>query len=101
MPVEWKASALAASGVMRQVLVKVISESYHQELREIACPVDLVWGADDDQVPPAVAEKAIGLLRQGTLTILKGVGHDVPAQAPTFLVARIEEHRHRLRGGDW
>jgi pimeloyl-ACP methyl ester carboxylesterase len=89
----------SASGVMREVLVRVIHESYQDQLRALSCPVDLVWGAEDREVPPAVAEAAIELLPRGTLTVLDGVGHDVPAQAPTVLVARIEEHRHRLYWG--
>ena len=89
----------SASGVMREILVRVIHESYEEQLVALSCPVDLVWGAEDREVPPAVAEKAVGLLRQGTLTVLAGVGHDLPAEAPTVLVARIEEHRHRLYRG--
>jgi pimeloyl-ACP methyl ester carboxylesterase len=80
-------------------LVRVIHESYEEQLAALSCPVDLVWGAEDREVPVAVAEKAVEFLRLGTLTVLSGVGHDLPAEAPTVLMARIEEHRHRLCRG--
>ena len=49
----------AATGVMRQVLVRVVGESYEEELSAVACPVHLVWGAEDRVVPVAVAERAL------------------------------------------
>lgn len=79
----------AASGVMREVLVRVVAESYEEPLATIGCPVRLVWGEADRVVPPAVAERALELLAAGTLTLLPGVGHDVPAQAPAALAAAV------------
>jgi len=81
----------AAAGVMRQVLVRVVGESYEEQLDAVRCPVRLVWGEGDRVVPPAVAERALGLLSSGTLTVLPGVGHDVPAQAPGALVTAVRE----------
>jgi pimeloyl-ACP methyl ester carboxylesterase len=81
----------AAAGVMRDVLVRVVGESYEEQLAALACPVRLVWGEADRVVPPAVAERALARLAAGTLTVLPGVGHDVPAQAPAFLVAAVRE----------
>jgi len=81
----------AAAGVMRRVLVRVVGESYEEQLAAVRCPVRLVWGEGDRVVPPAVAERALGLLSSGTLTVLAGVGHDVPAQAPGALAAAVRE----------
>ncbi len=81
----------AAAGVMRDVLVRVVGESYEEQLAALACPVRLVWGEGDRVVPPTVAERALALLAAGTLTVLPGVGHDVPAQAPACLVAAVRE----------
>ncbi len=81
----------AATGVMREVLVRVVGESYEEQLAALACPVHLVWGAADWLVPPAVAERARDLLAAGTLTLLPVVGHDVPAEAPEALAAAIRE----------
>jgi pimeloyl-ACP methyl ester carboxylesterase len=79
----------AATGVMRAVLVRVVGESYEEQLAVLACPVHLVWGAADRVIPPVVAERARDLLAAGMLTLLPGVGHDVPAEAPEALAAAI------------
>jgi pimeloyl-ACP methyl ester carboxylesterase len=76
----------AANGVMRDVLVTVINEDYETQLRQLRSRVVLIWGEDDPEVPPAVAEKALRIMRQAgvaaELEILPGVGHLVPVQAP-------------------
>lgn len=84
----------AASGVMRDILVKVINESYESELRQIRSRVLLLWGEQDREVPPAVAEKALRVMRRAgvaaELEILTGVGHLVPLQAPEAIRRAIE-----------
>ena len=75
----------AAQGVMRQVFVALMTESYDDAMSAIQCPVDLVWGADDDQVPVEVAERALPMFRRADLRLLSGVGHLVPTEAPDAL----------------
>ena len=48
----------AAQGVMRQVLVRAVNETYEAQLDAVRCPVHLVWGADDTAAPLEVAERA-------------------------------------------
>jgi pimeloyl-ACP methyl ester carboxylesterase len=84
----------AANGVMRDILVKVINEGYESQLRQIRSRVVLLWGEDDTEVPPAVAETALRVMRQAggaaELEILPGVGHLVPVQAPDAISRVIE-----------
>lgn len=84
----------AASGVMRDVLVTVVNESYEAELARVSCPVALVWGADDLDVPVAVAEAARDVLSAAgvdvTLDVVPGVGHFTPSLAPAPLRTAIE-----------
>jgi len=80
----------AASGVMRDVLVRVVNETYEPQLAAIAAPVELVWGADDDAVPVEVAERAARLVSQATLTVVPGVGHFLPVRRPDVLREAIE-----------
>jgi pimeloyl-ACP methyl ester carboxylesterase len=79
----------AATGVMRDVLVTVVNESYESELGSIRAPVMLLWGADDTEVPVPVAERAAELLEAAgatvALEVLHGVGHHVPLRAPEAL----------------
>ncbi|HEX2038125.1 MAG TPA: alpha/beta hydrolase [Acidimicrobiales bacterium] len=81
----------AARGVMRAVHVTAVNETYEEQLRALLCPVELVWGADDADVPASVAEAAAALVPGGArLTLLPGVGHLVPTAAPEALRAAVD-----------
>lgn len=82
----------AAEGVMRTILVKVVNESYEEELGRVRSPVTLLWGAEDREVPVDVARAAAEALAgsQVTLEILDGVGHHVPIEAPDDLRRAVE-----------
>jgi pimeloyl-ACP methyl ester carboxylesterase len=80
----------AASGLMRDILVKVVNESYEGQLGRIESPVHLLWGAEDREVPVSVAESASALISDVTLEVLPGVGHMVPTQAPDALRRAID-----------
>jgi pimeloyl-ACP methyl ester carboxylesterase len=79
----------AASGVVRDVLVATVAESYEAELEALRCPVALVWGAEDTTAPVRVAEAATALVPQATLEVLGGVGHLVPTEAPEPLAVVV------------
>lgn len=80
----------AASGVMRDVLVRVVNEDYRAELERIRCPVALVWGAQDRVVPPLVASRAVEHIDQvALLTHVEGAGHDVHVDAPKDVVRAV------------
>ena len=79
-----------AQGVMRGVLVRVVNESYEDELAALRCPVRLVWGADDTVAPLRVAQAALPLLRDGVLDVVPGVGHDLPMAEAVRLRAVVE-----------
>jgi pimeloyl-ACP methyl ester carboxylesterase len=66
-------------------LVALLAEEYADDLAAIRCPVDLVWGANDTEVPVEVAERARALLGSSTLLTLPGVGHLTPTEAPAAL----------------
>ena len=80
----------AATGVMRDILVKVVNESYEDQLAEVSKPVHMVWGAEDQEVPVTVAEQARAVLGEASLEVLPGVGHFVPLEAPESLRSAIE-----------
>lgn len=82
-----------AEGVMRDVLVVAVNESYEDELAQISRPVSLLWGRDDRDVPLDVAERAMDLLSAPvTLRVLEGVGHLVPTSAPVDLARTVLEN---------
>ena len=83
-----------ATGAMRSLLVNVVRESYDDELRAIAAarmPTELVWGSRDTDVPVRTAERLMTVLGDTTrLTVVEGVGHLVPLEAPDALRAAID-----------
>lgn len=81
----------AASGVMRQVLVRAVNETYEEQLRAVRCPVELVWGGDDRDAPVEVAERSADLLADVRLTVIAHADHFAPLRSPE-LRAAIEKH---------
>ncbi len=87
----------AAQGIMRDVLVTAVNETYESQLGRITQPVELVWGRQDDQVPVETAQRAADMLDDALLTVLDGVGHHVPTEAPTALAAAVNRHLAALK----
>lgn len=81
----------AASGVMRDILVKVVNESYEGQLNRVSGSVQLLWGENDTEVPLSVAEAAQALLDDASLEVLPGVGHFAHLEAPDALRNAIEK----------
>jgi pimeloyl-ACP methyl ester carboxylesterase len=80
-----------AVGVMRDVLVASVNESYENELSRLDVPVTFLWGEDDLEVPMDVATRASALLSTThTLQALHGVGHLLPTEAPDHLRTAVE-----------
>ena len=83
----------AASGVVRDVLVITVGESYEDEIDEMAVPLSLVWGENDTVVPLAVAEAVAERRRQRggavALDVVPGGDHLVPLSAPGHLVRAV------------
>ena len=81
----------AAVGVMREILVRTIDETYESELAGLDVPALLVWGADDREVSVATAERLAALIPTAELQVLDGVGHSVPLEAPRALRDAVEK----------
>lgn len=82
-----------SSGVMRGVLVKSVNETHEAQLSAFPGPVELIWGAEDEQVPLAVADAALALCGDGHLEVIAGVGHFVPRDRPVALAEALARHR--------
>jgi pimeloyl-ACP methyl ester carboxylesterase len=84
------ADYVAASGVMRQVLVRTVAESFESQLRVLSCPVELVWGEADEVIPLPVARAAAALCRSATVVTCPGAGHLTLTAAPDCVRAAVE-----------
>ena len=89
----------AASGVMRDILVRTLAEDYTDVLARVRCPVELVWGDDDTAAPLAVAERAKHELSDAHLVVCPGAGHLTPVTVPDQLRAAIERLKPVISGG--
>ena len=72
----------AATGVMRDTLVRLVNESYEDELGRLTCPVELVWGSADTAAPLWIASEAADLVTDAHLTVIDGANHDDPLRHP-------------------
>ncbi len=79
-----------AHGIMRDVLVANVNESYEDELATIVAPVTLLWGERDTVTPEEMARRASTILRSThTLRSLPGVGHLVPTESAEELARTV------------
>jgi pimeloyl-ACP methyl ester carboxylesterase len=85
-----------AQGVLRDVLIATVNETYESELLTLTVPTSFVWGEDDRDVPLEIATRA-GALVQGptTVEVVTGVGHLLPLEAPDALVSATEKALRR------
>jgi pimeloyl-ACP methyl ester carboxylesterase len=87
----------AADPLMRGVLVKAVTETaqggYLPLLANFAGPVELVWGADDDQAPVGGMRLAAERRPDATVTVLDGVGHFTPRHGVEALRQALLRHR--------
>lgn len=82
----------AASGVMRDVLVRTVNEDYAGLLARIDCPVELVWGEDDDAAPLSMAQTAVAKFPNARLTVVDGGDHFSGLRRADALRAAIARH---------
>lgn len=85
----------ATAGVMREVFVRVVNESYEEQLDRLTMPIRMLWGADDSAAPLEQAQIAYRRLADRgadvELRVLDGVGHHVMAERPQVVVGLLEE----------
>ena len=79
----------ATTGVMRETFVRVVNESYEDQLDQISCPVALVWGEADTAAPLWIAQEAVSRLTEGSLTVVPDGTHDSPLRRPAELRAAL------------
>lgn len=81
----------AAEGVMRQILVKAVNETYEHHLAEVRCRTHLLWGANDTAAPVSIATTAAKLMPHAevSMAILPEIGHHVMLEAPEKTRAEI------------
>ena len=73
----------ATSGVMRGVFVRVVNEEHGTQLGKVACPIALLWGANDTAAPVWNLELATAVTDKIVFSMtVPSASHDVHKQAP-------------------
>lgn len=83
------------TGVMREIFVKAVNETYEAPLGKLTCPVELVWGDNDTAAPAEIATRAETMLADARLTIVADADHWLPITHPGPLQDAI---RRRVTG---
>ena len=74
-----------ASSIMRETMVKLINEDVREFLPNIKVPTLLIWGENDDATPIKDAEIMEKLIPDAGLIRLKGCGHYVFLENPSYV----------------
>lgn len=64
-----------ASGIIRQIFVKVVNEDLSDIAKNVTCPVHLVYGENDTETPTEIGQRLNKLIPSSELTILQGQDH--------------------------
>ncbi len=80
-----------AHGVIRELLVRCVNETYNDSLEKIVCPTTLVWSDDDSEAPFEIATTLSQSYPEWKLVRLSGGGHLTPHSSPGRLAGEIEE----------
>lgn len=81
-------------GYLHQLLAVLASGSRHRRLPQLRVPTLVIHGEDDPLIPVAAAYELHKLIPQAQLTVLKSMGHDLPAPQLPRLAQLIAGHAH-------
>ncbi len=62
----------AATGIMREVLVKTVNANLENDIKKITAPTLLIWGNQDEAVPLSEAKVLESMLKDAALITLNG-----------------------------
>jgi len=89
------ADYLAAEGVMRDILVRAVGETYDEQLAAIRVPVRMVWGENDTSAPADAGAAASERIAGSRFRVVPGAGHLLEGPLSTAvreeLLALIDE----------
>jgi pimeloyl-ACP methyl ester carboxylesterase len=81
----------AAQGVMRDIMVKTVNETYDDDLARISAPTWLVWGENDTAAPTSAGKVASERIRGAHWTVVPGEAHLLTPVLSAAVRAAVEE----------
>lgn len=64
-----------ASGIIRQIFVKVVNEDLSQQAKMVNCPVTLIYGKNDSETPPEIGHRLNRLIKDSEMVLLRDQDH--------------------------
>jgi pimeloyl-ACP methyl ester carboxylesterase len=87
----------AANGVMRDILVTVVAETYADDLARIDVPVRMVWGENDSSAPADAGKAASELIADATFRVVPGAGHLLEGDLQRAVRVELDELIREVR----
>jgi len=87
--------AFRPAGTLRQTHAILATGSFEPILSKIVAPTQIVHGTADPLVRPAGGKRSAKLIKDAKLTLIEGMGHDLPAQLMPRLAELIAENAAR------
>ena len=86
-----------AAGALKDTFLTIIREDLTGAASNIACPVLLLWGADDSVTPVADGRRLSHIIPHASLNVIEGAGHFVHREKPEEVAALIKKFLQDLR----
>ena len=87
-----------SAGAMRPIFVKVVREDLTDVARQVRCPVQLVYGALDNETPPEIGERLTKLVPDANITVLPRFDHYTVLTAGSHQVQhQLEQFANRIK----
>jgi pimeloyl-ACP methyl ester carboxylesterase len=87
-----------SAGPMRPIFVKVVQEDLTEIARHVKCPVQLVYGALDDETPPEIGYRLAKLIPDANISVLPRFDHyTILTSAVHQVQNQIEQFIHRVQ----
>ena len=81
---------------LQTLFQNIITKDQTDRLSEIAIPTALICGSLDAQAPVRIAHEIHTRIKDSTLDLIDGVGHDVHLEKPQLLAAKINTYVESL-----
>lgn len=81
-----------AQGVMKDTFKNIVTDQLIEDMKKVAVPTHLIWGADDLIVPVSIAERMKQTMLHSTLTVVPNADHGLPFRKPKEFADIVETY---------
>lgn len=78
-------------------LASQFEKDYQEMYARIETPVRILWGENDNGMPPTMGDKLHQLLRNSEFEKVPGAGHNISTELPDFFASKVSEFLLRYK----